>query len=373
MQRSLAAMILVGLVAGLTAGAGTANAAERSERRLIGGFLDVDLLLNNYTRIVARKYDLTDEQAEWTHAFVTDKAHTFIDKHEDTLYPLVGKMFAVRQGGEMDQGELIEWGQQMQPIWQDAKAIIEESNDEFRGILTDEQKEVHDRDLELMYQSFAMTKEQLDRIVSGEMTVEEFRNPPRMRPQPRGRPANPDVAPPVAEQPVPVDPVETAPAEPPTRGPAMVSNNPRAATAQRPEAEGREAKEKPVPLGAPDKLVGGWDKYVADFVKKYQLVKMQAQKAETILKACKTQAKQYLRRAEARIESVDKQLEAAKKAEPKNEATIAQLEKQQQALLQPLQDIFDKQLKPRLEQLPTRAQRAAVAEQEAKAKKAKKK
>jgi hypothetical protein len=370
MQRSLAAMILIGLVAGLTAG--TANAAERSERRLIGGFLDVDLLLNNYTRIVARKYDLTDEQAEWTHAFVTEKAHGFIDKHEETIYPLVGKMFAVRQGGAMDQGELIEWGRQMQPIWQDAKAIIEESNDEFRGILTDEQKAVHDRDLELMYQSFAMTKDQLDRIVSGEMTVEEFRNPPRMRPQPRGRPANPDVAPPVAEQP-PVDPVETAPAEPSTREPAMVSNNPRAATAAQPDATEREKEQQPAPLGAPDKLVAGWDKYVADFVKKYELVKMQKQKAETILKACKAQAEQYLRRAAARIESVDEQLEAAKKAAPKNEAAITQLEKQQQALLQPLQDVFEKQLKPRLEQLPTRAQRAAVAEQEAKAAKAKKK
>lgn len=334
----------------------TPAADGHREKRLIGGWLDVDVMINNYTRLVARKYDLTAEQADWTRDFVIDKAHTFIDRHEDSLYGSIGRMFEVRQGGDMTQQELIEWGERVQPIWQDAKELIVGANDEFRAILTEDQKTIHDRDLDLMYQSFDMTEDQLDRIVAGEMTVEEFRNPPRMRPRATRRPVPPATP---AEQAEPVPPVTPqATPTPPRTGTPSVGNDP---TGKRPPSRPDDKPAPPEPPSEPEKFLASWDKYVADFVKRYGLVDAQEQKAESILKSCKLTAEQYLRRQRRQLDRIEKQIAEAKQAKPANEEAVTKLEKRQAALMEPLTEIFEKQLKPRLEQLPTRAQRAAAA------------
>jgi hypothetical protein len=51
---------------------------------------------------------------------------------------------------------------------------------------------------------------------------------------------------------------------------------------------------------------------------------------------------------------------SAKKTEGEGQRLLADLEE----LRKPIQDIFEKQLKPRLDKLPTRAQRAAVEGQQ---------
>ena len=115
--------------------------------------LNVDLMVNTYSRFLARKYDLNEEQDEFTRQYLADQANVFMDAHRDEVSDLIDRMFEVRTGGEMESEELIDWGKRILPIYQEAKKIIVMGNGEWRDILTEEQKAIHDGDLKMMHQS----------------------------------------------------------------------------------------------------------------------------------------------------------------------------------------------------------------------------
>jgi len=296
-------------------------------------------------------------------------------------------------GGEMTQDELIEWGKRVLPIYNEAKRIIVESNNEWREILTPEQQKIHDKDLELMYQSFETTEEQLNRIVSGQMTVDEFRNPRRSRSVAR-RPRNGrQMTSKAPRRPTePEKPARTAAGEPRVvREPVRPVPPNRAAGAagavgdgepavERPAVQpGRPARRVPTARTAPRRSAGRqaakrsgsdfesqWDKYVEDFIARYKLDSAQQQKARTILKECKDQARRYLKGKKSQIERLDKQAEQLKKSKDKDKSRkLAEVEAQKRKLREPIDRIFERQLKPRLERLPTRAQRKAAEKAEA--------
>ncbi len=350
-------------------------------------FDNIDLLIDNYARFVARKYNLTDEQYEFTAELIRERAYEFLDRHEDELRTLMDRLFEVRSGGEMTQQELIEWGKQVLPIYNEAKKIIVESNNEWREILTPEQRKIHDKDLELMYKSFETTEEQLNRIVSGQMTVDEFRNPRRSRsvtrrprngrrtnPSPGGagaveKPAQPAPAgePRVIREPVrPVPPPSPAArrAEEQGAGSAVRKG---ARRAERPPAGStRRRNLGRATAGSGKDFESQWDKYVEDFIARYKLDSAQQQKARTILKECKDQAHRYLKGKKSTIERLDKLAEQLKKSKDKDKSKrLAEIEAQKRKLREPIDRIFERQLKPRLERLPTRAQRKAAEQAEA--------
>lgn len=243
-----------------------------------------------------------------------------------------------------------------------------------------------------MYESFATTEDQIERIVSGQMTVEEFRTPQRSR-RPRTttpqRPTPPEPPEPSDEGPA-VSPVkpgrstggatrkpqilggdERTPApEARTGAPGREPTRPRvtppgrqhppaggqARTVRRGEIRGKTAKS-----GSPKGFEGQWDQYVRNFIAKYQLNDEQVQKAQAVLEDCKAQANRYLRSRKTQIEQLDNQIEEVKKSKDKNKAkSLAGLNDKRKKLMEPIDRIFEHQLKPRLERLPTRAQRQAA-------------
>jgi hypothetical protein len=353
---------------------------------------NIDLLVDNYTRFLARKYDLTEEQDEYTKYLLRERAHDFLDQHDDRLRVLVDQLFDVRTGGEMTQEELIQWGQQVQPIYEEAKQLIVDGNNEWREILTDEQKSIHDGDVKLMYQSFETTEEKLGRILSGEMTVEEFRSPQRRRSSSRSRQPAPAEEPAVgAEEPVVVGPAEPPP--PPTarkitprqRAPVVGNAEPRVTRPEPTERPGRpqttlrrsdHARPEPEPRATtggrtpvrhePAKTTSKkpesqWEKYVREFIEKYKLNDEQSQKAHAVLEDCQAQRDRYLRGRTEQLEKLDHQVEELKKSKDKNKSNnLTQLADKRKKLMAPIDEIFTQQLKPRLERLPTRAQRRAA-------------
>jgi hypothetical protein len=102
-----------------------------------------------------------------------------------------------------------------------------------------------------------------------------------------------------------------------------------------------------------------WERYTREFTAKYELKEEQANAASRILRDCQEQRTQYLRSRRSRIVQIEERL-SAKKTEGEGQRLLADLEE----LRKPIQDIFEKQLKPRLDKLPTRAQRAAVEGQQ---------
>lgn len=361
---------------------------------------NIDLLVDNYARFLARKYDLTEEQDEYTKSLLRERSYDFLDKYEGELRNSIDRLFDVRTGGEMTPEELIEWGRRVQPIYDEAKKLIVDGNDEWREILTPAQQKIHDQDLKLMYQSFETTEDQLGRILSGEMTVEEFRSPqkgrrtsskrtpsrpppdePRRIEQEPLEPPPPPPPPPPEDDPEPrISPRDQSSAvreagraggnvvqRPGERPPTRTSE--RRSQPERKRADPRDARRDRARPTRPTGKSGGqefesqWEKYVREFIEKYELNDEQSQKAYAVLEDCETQANRYVQGRQSQIEQYDKQIEGLKSSDDKEKSKkIAELTEKRKQLMDPIDRVFEKQLKPRLEKLPTRAQRRAAEE-----------
>ncbi|MFH1748790.1 MAG: hypothetical protein ABIG44_17285 [Planctomycetota bacterium] len=100
-----------------------------------------------------------------------------------------------------------------------------------------------------------------------------------------------------------------------------------------------------------------WERYVLHFIRNYNLNKEQSEKAWKIHRHCKERADEYLRKKTEIIDRLEKDLR-------QNPADPGLLKKRA-ALRQPIDDIFKKELVPRLERIPTPAQRQRAASQPA--------
>jgi hypothetical protein len=429
---------------------GAAAFGQATERKATGGggggynavIDNIDMLVDNYARFLGRKYDLNAEQDDYTKKLMREKCYAFLNSHEDELRELFDKMFEVRTGGEISPDELASWGKRVMPIFEEAKKLVVSGNGEWREILNDQQKTIHDGDLKMMEESLKSTEDTLARIVNGEMTVEEFRNPSiskpgRVRstparvaqpqeastgadPQPvdatvvaqageggavvggpngalkvRPRPAlaRPDAATtgeaapggPPGDQPLPVEPQPAPPVNPDGNPPHDGGTPP-----PQPEQPVEPQPQPETPPPPPEKTVAPkppgknyeseWEKYVREFIDKYKLDATQTQNAEQILKDSEAQADKYLSGKKSELETLEKretELKAAPKApkvsteggkpgggtkaaESSRTTELAEITKKREAIMQPIGKIFEDGLKPKLEKIPTRAQRKAA-------------
>lgn len=122
--------------------------------------------------------------------------------------------------------------------------------------------------------------------------------------------------------------------------------------------------EKAPPVAATSRPVtpeSQWEAYTRRFIERYKLTDDQTQSALMILEDCQEQAQGYLTRHKADFEKL-RAAEAALRdsTEPERTARLGELRAQQAKLHEPLDEVFEEQLKPRLEKLPTRKQRAAA-------------
>lgn len=112
---------------------------------------------------------------------------------------------------------------------------------------------------------------------------------------------------------------------------------------------------QPAPLIVPNRVDDAWEAYTKEFIRKYQLDADQTQAALRILRDCQERRTQYLRSRQQEITRCDLALKSPGDPRQKREWST-RLEQ----LLTPVHAIFEEQLKPRLENLPTRAQRARL-------------
>jgi hypothetical protein len=373
------------LTLAVCAGSALAQDSQR-QRRPFSTMLNVDALMDNYLRVLARKYDLSDEQRAYTEQFVRDRVDAFLDSHHDELADVVDRLFEVRSGAaEISAEELVAWGREVMPLYQEAKIIIVDANSEWRNILTDDQRIIHDEDLRLMNESFATTEDQLQRVITGQMTVDEFRNPYRYRAA-RQREARVRTAEPIVVQAAPqaVTPAKRAQVQPrrsvvptdvhrtppmtaerrATQQPANVQPTPRRTPETKTPADprGRKVERRPskTPAGQTN-FESEWEAYVRKFIEKYQLNEDQQNQANKILKSCQNQAARYMRSRQKQIERMDQRLAELKNpTDDAQKQEVAKLREAREKLLSPIGLIFERQLKPRLEKLPTRSQREAA-------------
>ncbi|MCG3126943.1 MAG: hypothetical protein CHACPFDD_01798 [Phycisphaerae bacterium] len=105
-----------------------------------------------------------------------------------------------------------------------------------------------------------------------------------------------------------------------------------------------------------------WEDYVKTFIKVYELDGGQIQRAWTIHKTCLEQAESYEKRRKSEIEAAEAEVGRLMSLAPDAKERLEKLGpavRERTKLEEPIVRIFDEQLSPRLERLPTRAQRDA--------------
>lgn len=120
-------------------------------------------------------------------------------------------------------------------------------------------------------------------------------------------------------------------------------------------------------------LESEWERYVRGFIAKYALNDEQAERCLGILRACQDQAHEYLDRHRGEIDRLERDLRerfpqgaaaqppvsAPARADGSTSPEAALLVRRAE-ILAPIHDIFENKLKPRLQRIPTRSQRASV-------------
>ena len=101
-----------------------------------------------------------------------------------------------------------------------------------------------------------------------------------------------------------------------------------------------------------------WEAYTRDFINRYRLDDEQAQKAWSVCAECQRLGRTYLGRRQTKLAEFEQRLaQLQSRPTAQREEAVKRLSVEREALVAPLQQIFEQQLKPRLDQLPTRAQR----------------
>ena len=105
-----------------------------------------------------------------------------------------------------------------------------------------------------------------------------------------------------------------------------------------------------------------WEAHTRGFIKKYHLDDEQSQKAWAILKDCQERAEKHLRAHREEIAELLRKLDELERAGKANKETpeSKRLGDRRRQLAEPIDRIFNEELRPRLDRLPTRKQREAL-------------
>jgi hypothetical protein len=134
---------------------------------------------------------------------------------------------------------------------------------------------------------------------------------------------------------------------------------------------------QPVPFSIPDAtVVGGpvpaetpsrapssrpmdeWERYTRDFIREFDLNDEQQQKATLTLRSCQLERDHYLRGRKRELDTLGQH-----RTQATDDSARTAIDAKMVKLNERVQHIFEQKLKPKLEELPTRAQRDRVAQE----------
>ncbi|MHC4695160.1 MAG: hypothetical protein ACYTFA_00280 [Planctomycetota bacterium] len=285
----------------------------------------IEQILETAVRNIARRYNLNEAQTQFTDEIMKMQVKKFLLEHEDEVWPVIRDLLSAQAlGGPPDDVELMKRiGKAAGPLAELAQKAIFEANAEWRKILTDQQKELHDYDLAEMEKNFEGIYGRLKSWEQGKRTDQGI----------------------------------FPPAEPPGKGPRRPRKPP-----NEPLSEGPPVVHINIPTL--------FDTFVEEFIKDYRLDESQIDTARSILKEFKAKANNI---KNAKKHEFAKLAGETKKAiDDRNRAKLREVEAARKKLLEPVYELFT-QMEGRLKGLLTTMQRerysaANRAEPEAKPK-----
>ncbi len=132
----------------------------------------IEKIMEQAVRNIAVRYNLNDAQTEETRELMKRKVHRFLKEHENEVWPAIRDLVASRLGAKPPENreEMMRIGKAAKPLAKFAKEAIFRANEEWRIILTVEQREMHDFDLEEMHKSFEQIDKNLGDWEQGRLT-----------------------------------------------------------------------------------------------------------------------------------------------------------------------------------------------------------
>ena len=268
------------------------------------GLWDPQTMMKQASDGIAKHYRLSEEQKEFTSKLLTERVTKFLSKHNKNLWPLLMELTQQQMSGKEPSKEAAKRIADMgSPIFEDARAEIMRGQDEFRKILTDQQKKIHDRDLKQLDHQFKQIDKRFQDWKSGKVSG---RHPLYKM----------NIGPGQGQQIVP--------------NPGRRANTP----------------------------VAKWERYVRRFNIDYGLDDTQQRSTGAILQDLKDHAGQYRKTHFKELVEADEMVRDAQMAKPFDKKSLDTAKRIRYLRNKPFDDWFE-ELKSRLEQVPTEKQRAA--------------
>ncbi|MEE9296919.1 MAG: hypothetical protein V3W34_18390, partial [Phycisphaerae bacterium] len=155
------------------------------------GFWNVSSILKVAVDNLGRRYNLNETQKAYTDDMMTTRVKRFIEEHQGEVWPILHDLLLHQQQGTLPDVETARrLGPRVLKLMKEAKEEIYQSNDEWREILTEDQKRMHDWDLSEMNKTFDTMERNFESWVEGKPNSGGIFPNTRKRGEPR-RPTKP--------------------------------------------------------------------------------------------------------------------------------------------------------------------------------------
>ena len=157
----------------------------------------VEKIMEQAVRNIAVRYNLNEEQSGETRKIMTKGVQQFLREHEDQVWPVIRELLAGGFKPSNDKEQMSRTGKAAQPLLKLAKEAIFKGNEEWRLLLTPDQKIKHDYDLRDMERQFEYIDKNFQEWSSGRYSERSIfpearlaeNEPPRPPKPPKGLPA----------------------------------------------------------------------------------------------------------------------------------------------------------------------------------------
>lgn len=287
-----------------------ARAQKQSSPQEVRNLYDVDAIMQQAVENISMRYNLNRSQHELTQEMMKQGVSRFLREHQDEIYPLIRDLTRARFSGQnLTEEQRRRIGKAAKPLVQAAKKAILDANSQWREILSEEQKKLHNWDLHEMDGQFEEIDNRFRQMSEGKAV---------------DNPIFPEPKPKTPEPPRPPKPVEKIL---PSQGPVV----------ERPEDV-------------------AFDVCVQKFIKDYKLDAAQQESARSILREYKLYAQVYRDSHKEELAGAERKanearnsgdIEKAKEAEAEQERLNARIRQ------------FLEEMRQRLMSIPREAQKKA--------------
>ncbi len=273
------------------------------------------LMLQRWVEEACDEYELDAEQRAAVKEEAIERWSEFLTENRAQLQPLVNEFLEMRMDLTPPPSERVkEWAERAEPVFEKTRQQVGESHDEFRKVLRPMQRAKFEVDALKMNAGMAIAEQKLAQWKRGEVDNDVF--------------------------------WEARSADRRSR-----REERRRRREEREAAEAQATAETPVDQIAAE--LGRWDKYVADFITGFRLDEGQRTAALSCLSELKERAIAHRDHRREDVAKLEQQIESF----TGSPSTLEELKKQLAELYGPIDEMF-KELKSRLEVIPTTQQRA---------------